>query len=84
MREEYEKPAAKTTLAEVQVALDCIRALDEGPGFYGWDDPAAHAGEDALHQAVLQAIADGTAEDPAAMAALALETTGFDFSRWYE
>ena len=80
MRETYEKPAARTTVAEVQAALDRIRALEDGP--FGWDDESAHASEDALHEAVLQSIADGTAEDPAAMAALALKTTELQFSRW--
>ena len=80
MRETYEKPAARTTLAEVQAALDQILALN---GRYGWDNHSAHANEDALHESVLHAIADGTAEDPAAMAALALKTTELDFSRWY-
>ena len=84
MRETWEIPAPVTTLAEAQAALDRIRAFDLGPRLYGWDDPAAHEAEDALHEGVLRAIADGTAEDPAAMAALALQTTELDFSRWYE
>ena len=80
MRETYEKPAPRTTVAEVQTALHKIRALEDGP--FGWDDESAHVSEDALHEAVLQSIADGTAEDPKAMAALALQTTHLDFSRW--
>lgn len=48
-----------------------------------WDDRAAHSHEDGLHQAVLRAIADGTAEDPQTMAAAALRTADIDFARWY-
>lgn len=46
------------------------------------DDESAHAAEDALHRAVLEAIATGT-EDPAALAAEALRTQQLDFARWY-
>jgi hypothetical protein len=64
-------------LADVQAAVDKIRAVGEQ------DDEIAHAEEDALHQAVLKAIADGTADDPVGMAALALTTIEMDFSRWF-
>lgn len=47
------------------------------------DDERAHVMEDELHQAVLRAIADGTAEDPQALAAEAIRTAEIEFSRWY-
>jgi len=47
------------------------------------DDESAHAAEDRLHESVLQSIADGTAEDPKAMAAAALKTDDIEFSRWF-
>lgn len=43
-----------------------------------------HEAEDLIHQDVLRAIADGTAEDPRAMAAEALKTLELDLTRWYE
>lgn len=46
------------------------------------DDEQAHSEEDALHQDVLRAIADGRCDDPAACAREALKTTEIDFSRW--
>jgi len=47
------------------------------------DVETAHGMEDYLWQEVLQTIADGTAEDPAALARAALKTTELDFDRWY-
>jgi hypothetical protein len=64
------------TTADVQAALGRIRSLAS-------DDGTAHLEEDNLYQCVLHAIADGTAEDPAGMAALALEASAIEFSRWY-
>jgi hypothetical protein len=64
------------TKADVQAALERIRSL-------AGDDESAHMEEDNLYEAVLQAIADGTAEDPAGMAALALKASAIEFSRWY-
>jgi hypothetical protein len=64
------------TTADVQAAVERIRSLAH-------DDESAHVEEDNLYVSVLQAIADGTAEDPAGMAALALEATDIKFSRWY-
>lgn len=46
-----------------------------------WDDEAAHGSEDDLHQAVLGAIAEGTAADPKEMALEALKTGGIEFAR---
>jgi len=46
------------------------------------DDEAAHSEEDLLHFEVLQAIADGNCEDPAACAREALKTEEIEFSRW--
>lgn len=46
------------------------------------DDESAHTEEDSIHQAVLQAIADGRCEDPRACAAEAMKTKLLDFSRW--
>lgn len=48
-----------------------------------WDDEDAHGQEDDLWHDVLEAIAEGKAEDPIAMARLALTTAAYDFSRWY-
>jgi hypothetical protein len=47
------------------------------------DDEAAHAREDDLHVAVLQAIAAGTWRDaPAVLCAAALKTKEIEFARW--
>lgn len=49
----------------------------------GWDDEAAHAGEDEVRSVVLEAIAKGLCSDPAQCARIALSTTDLDFFRWY-
>jgi hypothetical protein len=46
------------------------------------DDEAAHGMEDALHQDVLRAIADGKCDDPAGCAKAALGTRRIEFARW--
>lgn len=46
------------------------------------DDEVAHSNEDELHQDVLEAIAEGTAEDAMVMAAEALKTRDIGFARW--
>ncbi len=46
-------------------------------------DDEAHQLEDQLFSDVLEAIADGTAEDPREMARLALSSLEIDFHRWY-
>lgn len=46
------------------------------------DDERAHSEEDALHQTVLEAIACGTAVDPAECAKRALATQRIQFFRW--
>ncbi len=48
----------------------------------GSDHEYAHIEEDRLHQYVLDQIADGKVEDPAACARKALETKTLDFARW--
>jgi hypothetical protein len=65
----------KLTLEEIRRRIEEIRA-DAG------DDEGQHGAEDALHQAVLQAIANGTCEKPREAARLALETREIDFARW--
>ena len=61
--------------ADVQAAIEQIRQA-------AWNPEAAHSAEDSLWQRVLRSIADGTAEDPEAMAAAALETGEIKFTRW--
>jgi hypothetical protein len=46
------------------------------------DDEAAHGMEDALWADVLEAIASGAAEEPAALARAALATLDIEFARW--
>lgn len=64
------------TVNDVQEALNKIK-------YISLDDEGAHSEEDILWANVLTAIATGTAENPQAMAALALESQKIDFSRWY-
>lgn len=45
------------------------------------DDEVAHNREDALYEAVLEAIAQG-ASNPSELAEAALATRGLDFHRW--
>ena len=45
------------------------------------DDESAHSAEDALWSDVLAAIAQG-ADDPAGLAAAAIETIDIEFARW--
>ena len=63
------------TVADVDAAVEKIRAM-------AGDAEVAHGAEDGLWSDVLRAIADGTAEDPQAMARAALETVNIDFARW--
>lgn len=63
------------TIKDVQEAVVFLEAISG-------DDEAAHSDEDALHRAVLAAIADGTAENPQEMARLAVETAHINFERW--
>ena len=62
-----------------QDVLDRLREITAMAG----DDEVAHSAEDRLHQDVLKAIADGSAESPENLARLALETRKIDFARWY-
>lgn len=63
------------TAADVKLALTEIRDLAK-------DDEHAHAREDDLWRAVLEAIAKGV-PNPGELAALALESQTIEFSRWY-
>lgn len=64
------------TTDEIRSRVEKIRDMAD-------DDESAHCAEDRLWQEVLEAIANGTATDPAACAEVALETRDIDFSRWY-
>ena len=46
------------------------------------DDESAHGAEDDLYADVLQSIADGTCEDPKAVARIVLQTKALTFARW--
>ena len=73
------------TAKAVEAVVAQIRIVAAPPGRpYGGDDPRAHVMEDLLHETVLREIAEGNAEDPAGMAAAALQTGEIEFSRWYE
>ncbi len=63
------------TQDEIQHSLTEIRDL-------AGDDENAHSAEDRLHEAVLQAIADGTCENPQVAASLALTSRQIKFARW--
>lgn len=62
------------TVDEVRDEVASIRRIAR-------DDEAAHASEDALHQNVLDAIANG-ADNPAELAREALATQDIKFARW--
>ena len=47
------------------------------------DCESAHSYEDGMWRAVLQAIANGEAEDPAALARECLKSEDIDFERWF-
>lgn len=66
------------TVADVEARVGLIREVS------GYAH-LAHPQEDELHRDVLEAIANGTAEDPRGMALLARSTWDvFEFSRWYD
>jgi hypothetical protein len=66
----------KSTMDVEMFVQDIARGVDDPEGF--------HHSEDQLMQAVLQAIADGTAEDPAGMARAVLKTfDNEDATRWW-
>ena len=67
-----------------EVRLDAVTAIVEAIRQCAPIGPLAHTLEDELHQAVLRVIAEGRAEQPAAIAAEALKTTAIRFDRWYE
>lgn len=62
-------------LKEVVAEVESIKAC-------AGDAETAHSMEDNLYAALLQAIAAGDCEDPAACAEAALVTLSFDFPRW--
>jgi len=66
---------ANMTVKDVYKTIGAIEAKRE-------DDETAHILEDALHQAVLRAIADGECDHPNLVAAAALQTNSISFSRW--
>lgn len=63
------------TVDEVRERVQQIRNM-------AGDDERAHSAEDALHQEVLLAIADGEAEDMRGISREALTTKDIDFCRW--
>jgi len=67
--------AAAVTPAEVR---EMVVNLSAGR----YDPEAWHETEDAIHQAVLEAIAEGRCADPAAAAREALATRDIQFPRW--
>lgn len=66
--------SAKMTVASVRAEVRRIRKMAD-------DHEAAHGAEDGLRHKVLKAIADGV-ENPAELAAAALETTKIGIARW--
>lgn len=62
-------------VSDIQSMLDEIKAESGDP-------EVAHCTEDDMHFALLQAIADGTCENPQECARLALTSTDIDFPRW--
>ena len=69
------------TLEEVRKRVESLFAEHTGPNRCG---PSLHADEDDLFESVLQAVVDGTCEDPKACAAEALKLVSIRFNRWYE
>lgn len=69
-----------TTVQQVSAVVAVIAGQVSG-GLV--DSERLHAAEDVLYVAVLKSIADGTADDPAAMAREALKVNDMDFARWY-
>ena len=47
------------------------------------DDERCHSMQDGIYEALLEAIADGSATDPAGCAREALEIKRIEFARWY-
>lgn len=66
--------AVGIALRDVEARVDALRNAHD-------DDEGAHSEEDDLHQAVLQAIANG-APNSAQLARAALQTCDIDFARW--
>lgn len=69
-------------MCEITTVKEVVRRVGEIAG-YAKDDETAHGAEDELYEGILKAIANGTAEDPKAMAKEALATQKIDFSRWF-
>lgn len=65
----------KLTIEQVQAGVDHIASVTGDP-------EVAHSHEDDLYELVLQAIADGSVDDPPALAKCALQTKSLKFPRW--
>ena len=66
-----------SVLISVEEVIDLVEAVERIQD----DDESAHALEDDIWEAVLRAIAEG-ADDAKGLAAAALKTQDFGFSRW--
>ena len=80
---EYPVAAQTLTPGEEVRTLDEVRDWLDSIHESAADNESAHGSEDNLYAAVLTAIANGTAEHPQAMAALALTSRDISFERWY-
>lgn len=67
-------------IEEIETAKD-VKSVVKGIRAIASDDEAAHSYEDALHEKVLQLVADG-ADDAPELAKEALKTTKLNFARW--
>lgn len=65
----------RLTVDDVRFKVERIRAM-------AGDDEGAHAAQDDLYDHVLNAIATGLVEDPAAVALAALQAGEIEFQRW--
>lgn len=62
----------------ISVVRERLKRISDCAG----DDEIAHGEEDQLYADLLQAIADGSCDDPQACAAEALKTKNMEFVRW--
>ena len=65
-----------TTAAEARAGVEHLLTIS-------YDPEGHHIEEDRLHRAALRAIATGAADDPAAIAAIVLESMNNDVEHWY-
>lgn len=70
------------TADQVRARVDNL-AREVASATYATDEERWHQLEDVIKDDALRAIANGTADDPAAVAATALLTARIDFTRWY-